>query len=170
MHHLSHAYPYWNRTGGADHIFFLTTDRSGCWKPFAVQASIIIGYLGFRASEGYFGFEERLMWPRQGPNRRNNAYSLTPGNEALALDCYRPGQDVVVPVDASIGASEVQKLPRPGEEGSFRCLTTYKKNGLEPSIAFHWPSADLPLTFHRPSTDLPLTFHRPSADLPLTFC
>jgi len=126
VHHLSHAYPYWNRTGGADHIFFLTTDRSGCWKPFAVQASIIIGYLGFRASEGYFGFEERLMWPRQGPNRRNNAYSLTPGNEALALDCYRPGQDVVVPVDASIGASEVQKLPHPGEEGSFRCLTTYE--------------------------------------------
>ena len=46
--HLSHNYPYWNRTAGTDHIFFLTTDRAGCWKPWAVQNSLIITYLGFR--------------------------------------------------------------------------------------------------------------------------
>lgn len=123
---LQHEYPFWNRSAGADHVFFLTTDRSGCWKPWALQHSIIIGYLGFRASEGYFGFEERLMWPRKGPNRHNNAYSLKTGNEALELDCYVPGKDVVVPVDASLGAAEEAKLPRPGTEASFRCLTTYK--------------------------------------------
>ena len=49
--HLMHAYPYWNRSAGTDHVFFLTTDRGGCWKPWATQHSIIISYLGFRASE-----------------------------------------------------------------------------------------------------------------------
>ena len=61
---LQHEYPFWNRSAGADHVFFLTTDRSGCCKPWALQHSIIIGYLGFRASEGYFGFEERLIGHR----------------------------------------------------------------------------------------------------------
>ena len=89
---LSWEYPFWNRTGGTDHVFFLTTDRGGCWKPWALQDSLIISYLGFRASEGYFGFEERLMWPRQGPNNRNNAYSIRPGSEALDLDCYVEGK------------------------------------------------------------------------------
>ena len=59
------------------------------------------------------------MWPRQGPNNRNNAYSIKKGSEALELDCYVAGKDVVVPVDASIGAAEEAKLPRPG--APFAC-------------------------------------------------
>ena len=85
----------------------------GCWKPFAIQQSIIITYLGFPASEAYFGFEERLRWPRQGPNRRNNAYDVRRGSPATELDCYVPGKDVVVPVDAVISQDELRKLPRP---------------------------------------------------------
>jgi hypothetical protein len=114
VHYLTHAHPYWNRSAGTDHVFFLTTDRGGCWKPWALQHSIIVSYLGFRASEGYFGFEERLKWPRQGPNNRNNAYSTKRGAESLGLDCYVPEKDVVVPVDASIGAVEEAKLPPHG--------------------------------------------------------
>jgi len=110
-HLLEHAYPYWNRSAGTDHMFFLTTDRAGCWKPWAIQHSLIVTYLGFRASEAYFGFEERLKWPRQGPNDRNNAYSIKRGSEALGLDCYVEGKDVVVPVDAAIGGTEEAKLP-----------------------------------------------------------
>ena len=90
-----------------------------------------MGYLGFRAAEGYFGFEERLRWPRQGPMVRNNAYSTVPGNEALVLDCYVEGKDVVVPVDADLAAAEVAKLPPPGAApegggGPFRCLGAYR--------------------------------------------
>ena len=48
---LTHEYPYWNRSAGTDHYFFLTTDRGGCWKPWALKQSIVISYLGFRASE-----------------------------------------------------------------------------------------------------------------------
>lgn len=99
---LRSNYPYWNRSSGTDHIFFLTTDRAGCWKPWALQHSLIVTYLGFPASEAYFGFEERLKWPRRGPQTKNNAYSVRKGAESLGLDCYVPEKDVVVPVRASV--------------------------------------------------------------------
>ena len=98
--HVSLAYPFWNRSAGTDHVFFLTTDRGGCWKPWALQHSIIVSYFGFTAPEAYFGFESRLRWPRKGPQRRNNAYDTRRGSPATELDCYVPGKDVVVPVDA----------------------------------------------------------------------
>ncbi|KAL1511199.1 hypothetical protein AB1Y20_006014 [Prymnesium parvum] len=118
---LRHNYPYWNRSAGTDHIFFLTTDRGGCWKPWALQHSLIVSYLGFPASEAYFGFEERLRWPRRGPQTRNNAYSVRKGAESLELDCYVPSKDVVVPVDALLGSAEEKKLPPPGKP--FVCNT-----------------------------------------------
>ena len=126
--HLVHAYPYWNRSNGADHVFFLTTDRAGCWKPFAIQNAIVVTYLGFPAAEAYFGFEDRLKWPRQGPNRRNNAYDVRRGSPATELDCYVPGKDVVVPVDAVISPTEEAKLPKPRED--FRCRNPTKAKVL----------------------------------------
>lgn len=114
--HLQAEYPYWNRSRGEDHIFFLTTDRAGCWKPFEIQHSIILTYLGFPAAEAYFGFEERLRWGADpaGPQRRNNAYDTRPGSPATELPCYVPGKDVVVPVDSMVRAGEEEKLPAPG--------------------------------------------------------
>jgi hypothetical protein len=126
--HLVHAYPYWNRSQGADHVFFLTTDRAGCWKPFAIKESIIITTLGFPAAEAYFGFESRLRWPRKGPQRRNNAYDTRRGSAATELDCYVPGKDVVVPVDAIVGQAEAAKLPRPG--ATFACRPPRKAKVL----------------------------------------
>jgi len=122
--YLRFTYPYWNRSKGTDHIFFLTTDRSGCWKPWELQHSLIVTYLGFPASEAYFGFEERLRWPPQGPNRRNNAYDTKKGSVATELACYDPNKDVVVPVDAAIGAKEEAKLPLPQVE--YRCTPRRK--------------------------------------------
>lgn len=61
------------------------------------------------------------MWPRRGPNRHNNAYSIQRGSEALGLDCHVPDKDVVVPVDAVIGPAEERKLKAPGD--AFRCNT-----------------------------------------------
>ena len=74
---------------------------------------------GFPAPEAYFGFESRLRWPPRGPQRRNNAYDTRRGSPATELDCYVPGKDVVVPVDAIVGRSELPKLPRPG--ATFAC-------------------------------------------------
>jgi hypothetical protein len=125
VHRLQHEYPYWNRSGGRDHVFFLTTDRGSCWKPWALQPAMVVSYLGFPASEAYFGFEERLRWPRQGPNGRNNAYDTRKNSPAMGLDCYRPAQDSVVPVDALIGASEEEKLPKPA--APYACNTARKK-------------------------------------------
>ena len=118
---MSVAHPFWNRSGGTDHVFFLTTDRGGCWKPWVLQHSIIISYFGFTAPEAYFGFEERLRWPVRGPNRRNNAYDVRPGSVATELACYDAHKDVVVPVDVALGRREEAKLPRPGDE--YACNT-----------------------------------------------
>ncbi|EOD41429.1 hypothetical protein EMIHUDRAFT_462116 [Emiliania huxleyi CCMP1516] len=109
--HLASEYPFWRRSGGRatspsshadrDHIFFLTTDRAGCWKPFELNQSI-----------ANFGFEERLRWGANpsGPERRNNAYDTREGSVATTLPCY----DVVVPVDTEVKAADQAKSPRPG--------------------------------------------------------
>jgi len=114
--HLASEYPFWRRSGGRDHIFFLTTDRAGCWKPFELNQSIVLTYLGFSAPEANFGFEERLRWGANpsGPERRNNAYDTREGSVATTLPCYVPGQDVVVPVDTEVKAADQAKSPRPG--------------------------------------------------------
>jgi hypothetical protein len=76
--------------------------------------------MGFPAPEAYFGFEWRLRWPPRGPQLSNNAYDTRPGSVATSLNCYTPGKDLVVPVDAQISAEEVLKLPPPGAAG-YRC-------------------------------------------------
>jgi hypothetical protein len=41
------AHPYWNRTGGADHIWQFTHDEGACWAPKEVyERSIIITHWG----------------------------------------------------------------------------------------------------------------------------
>ena len=45
--HISHAYPYWNASGGRDHVFFIFGERQTCLIPPEIaKVSIIIGHWG----------------------------------------------------------------------------------------------------------------------------
>lgn len=47
LHHIQHAYPYWNRSGGYDHIWFVSGERSTCEVPYAIKSkSMVIGIWG----------------------------------------------------------------------------------------------------------------------------
>ena len=37
--HVSHAYPYWNASGGTDHVFFIFGERQTCLVPADVCGS-----------------------------------------------------------------------------------------------------------------------------------
>ena len=47
LEHIKHALPYWNRTGGRDHVWFVFGERQTCVVPRAISAaSIIVGHWG----------------------------------------------------------------------------------------------------------------------------
>jgi hypothetical protein len=39
---LRTTYPYWNRTGGADHVWLFSHDEGGCWAPSEVYNNSIV--------------------------------------------------------------------------------------------------------------------------------
>ena len=96
VRHLQFAYPWWNRSNGADHVFFTTQDRGGCWTPNSMAKSIVISYFGFTEAEAFFGHERRLPTAREG--RLKSAAARRRFNLSLSR-CFVPQKDVVVPVD-----------------------------------------------------------------------
>ncbi len=38
--------PYWNRTGGRDHIWLISHDEGSCWAPSEIRPSIILSHWG----------------------------------------------------------------------------------------------------------------------------
>lgn len=52
VQYLSHTYPYWNRTEGADHVFFTTQDMGGCQTPRVVQNAVVVSLFGWKGFEG----------------------------------------------------------------------------------------------------------------------
>ena len=38
--------PYWNRTGGRDHIWLISHDEASCWAPSEIRPSIILSHWG----------------------------------------------------------------------------------------------------------------------------
>ena len=96
VRHLRLAHPWWNRSNGADHVFFTTQDRGGCWVPSSMAQSIVDSYFGFTEAEAFFGHERRLPAARDG--RLKSAAARRRFNLSLSR-CFVPHKDVVVPVD-----------------------------------------------------------------------
>lgn len=38
--------PYWNRTGGRNHIWLISHDEGSCWAPAEIRSSIILSHWG----------------------------------------------------------------------------------------------------------------------------
>ena len=85
---LQAAFPYWNRTGGRDHVFLFSHDEGACWAPTEVyENAIILTHWGRR------GIEHRRAGRLAARSRRHRA----------ALDrCAPPPQDLPTPLACSI--------------------------------------------------------------------
>ena len=94
--HLRSAHPWWNRSNGADHVFFTTQDRGGCWTPPELQRSIVVSYFGFTQAEVFFGHEQQLLTATAG--KLKSAWARRRYNLSLPR-CFIPHKDVVAPVD-----------------------------------------------------------------------
>ena len=46
LRHLRTAYPYWNRSGGADHLWPFTHDEGACYAPAALRNAILLVHWG----------------------------------------------------------------------------------------------------------------------------
>jgi len=47
LHHIKHAYPFWNRTNGRDHVWFVFGERMTCSVPDEIRrAAIVVGHWG----------------------------------------------------------------------------------------------------------------------------
>ncbi|EFN51266.1 hypothetical protein CHLNCDRAFT_141180 [Chlorella variabilis] len=76
--HIASHYPYWNRSQGRDHIFWLTNDRGACALTGRTEAAIKLTHFGLNTINISVGW---------GPGAATN-----PENA-----CYNPLRDVVAP-------------------------------------------------------------------------
>jgi hypothetical protein len=81
LRHIQSAYPYWNRTGGRDHVWLFSHDEGACWAPTEVYTtSIILTHWGRldldHRSNTAFGEAPRL--------------GSRPEAAVLALDAFNP--------------------------------------------------------------------------------
>ncbi|KAL4449410.1 hypothetical protein ABPG77_007054 [Micractinium sp. CCAP 211/92] len=53
--HIKHAYPYWNRTGGRDHFFWMTNDRGACYLSGEALDAVKIVHFGSSATPDNHG-------------------------------------------------------------------------------------------------------------------
>ena len=93
--HVMHTWPYWNASGGTDHIWTFGYDEGACFAPMELWPSMIISHWGNtmskhnRCTTTYDGDRwdvERDPWTHQ------PLQSLTGGHR-----CYEPQKDVIMP-------------------------------------------------------------------------
>ena len=44
--YIKKTWPYWDRRGGTDHLFFFSHDEGACWAPAAVWPAIMLSHWG----------------------------------------------------------------------------------------------------------------------------
>eukprot|EP00232_Nephroselmis_pyriformis_P028255 CAMPEP_0182860906 /NCGR_PEP_ID=MMETSP0034_2-20130328/5195_1 /TAXON_ID=156128 /ORGANISM="Nephroselmis pyriformis, Strain CCMP717" /LENGTH=754 /DNA_ID=CAMNT_0024992777 /DNA_START=116 /DNA_END=2376 /DNA_ORIENTATION=+ len=81
--YLKQAYPFWNRTGGRDHAFFLSGDYGACAAPDVATNAILIGHWGPLHTGG-----------KMYPDLLNGLYRV---KSAAYRNCFDPKKDIVAP-------------------------------------------------------------------------
>ena len=46
LHYLSRAFPYWNASGGADHLWPFTHDEGACYAPASLRRATLLVHWG----------------------------------------------------------------------------------------------------------------------------
>jgi hypothetical protein len=96
LRHVQTAYPFWNRTGGRDHVWLFAHDEGACWAPAEVyRRSIILTHWG-RADANH---TSNTAFPGDNYSRRwaDAAHPALAGPEGWGAivgghPCYKPGK------------------------------------------------------------------------------
>jgi len=86
LRHLRTAYPYWNRSGGADHLWPFTHDEGACYAPAALRNATLLVHWG-RTTPSPNGSSEYHLWRVKPWGREMYGWRR----------CYDPCKDVVLP-------------------------------------------------------------------------
>lgn len=85
--HVMQAYPFWNRTGGRDHLWPVGLDEGGCVLPKALWPATVLSHWGNtgRVHKGAFTAVGQEMW------------TAIPVTLHGMHRCFNPRKDIVMP-------------------------------------------------------------------------
>jgi hypothetical protein len=105
------SYPFWNATGGADHLWMFTHDEGACWAPAELyNNSIVLTYWGRNTPDNH---PSHTNYGQDNYSRNVEDDPALPQGSLAVIGhhrCYTPGKDIVVPI---------WKLPEAYESSPF---------------------------------------------------
>ena len=131
---LRTEYPYWNRTGGRDHLFAFPHDEGACVAPIELQNATLLSSWGRLEKRPQNATTTMIEHSWFVPNYVKHMYA--------SLQCYDPTKDILLPVFTSV--KQIAKSPHllPPELRRKR------------TILFHWRGQVLIMTLSA-TDDLP---------------
>ncbi|KAF8062027.1 glucuronosyltransferase [Scenedesmus sp. PABB004] len=137
------AHPFFNRTSGKDHFFWLPNDRGACWIDPAdplLGGPIKVTHFGYAAPDGGLPGDFALM-PRRGaachvPLRDVVAAPYFAGQEALAKETYAAFDPATVPSGRLLFFAGAINRDRPEHSGGVRqeLWRLFKAGKLGPDV------------------------------------
>ena len=93
--HIRAVYPYWNRSGGADHLFTFPHDEGACLAPKELSSAILVSHWGRLV----------LRPPNHTSTSSGHGWHVKPYYEQMYGHerCFEPHKDVLLPIYKSRG-------------------------------------------------------------------
>ena len=93
LHYIRRYYPFWNASGGRDHIWMMLHDEGPCFAPREIRTSILLTHYGYWAPKprpwGTYYDDNFMQDPR--------FYKRHIGDPDHPTPCFARGHDLVIP-------------------------------------------------------------------------
>lgn len=129
---LASAHPYWNRTGGRDHIWLMSHDEGACYAPISIWNSTILSHWGrlernHSSSSGYgpdnYDVDpiHYLLQPKGWTSRSSKAHACYDPHKVRASVCAARAMCVLVCLQwGALCCAVLQASPRRQRDGLVR--------------------------------------------------